>query len=357
MFWLLSLARGYYMKIVIDLNASLFSEYVEPRTACDIWVVYFHSMNLTSIRKTFRSYHLAAYYAHGLINYGALNINEWPSLARQFNITRSICPRILVFHRNGYSVYTGRLTDHKALNRMALSVFPDLSQPVDDSWPMSFRSHPAAILFTDRRKTPGLWKGMSCHFRNTSVRIGTTRNLQDFLDFGRQSLPQIGLFNGTCEMRYSGKWTMRAMRDAMESVFADALARDKEQVVLLADEFMMPHEFDSICVNARELCVFVVAVNASRKIRALQRQYRRLGIKWFLGTRRLPCTFMSRGGVWIYLGTKDAFHHLQQVADLGNDIERALDGSLKWRPRAEFGRRGRKNEVGSDMAVEYIVDD
>jgi hypothetical protein len=357
MFWLLCLVRSYYMNIVMDLNTSLFSEYVKHRTDCDTWVIYFHNMNLTSIRKTFRPYHLAAYYAHGFINYGALNINESPSLARQFSITSTMCPRILIFHRNGYIIYNGSLTNHKALNRRALSVFPDLSQSVDDSWKSSFLSNPAAILFTDRPKTPGLWKGISCHFRNTSVRIGTTRNLQDFLDFGRQSLPQIGLFNGTCEMRYSGKWTMRAMRDAMESVFEEALARSKEPVVFMAYEFMMPHEFAPICLNGRDLCILVVAVNATRAVRLLRRQYSRIGIKWFMGTRRLPYTFMSRGGVWLYLGTKDSFHHVQRVTDLGNDIERALDGSLKWRQRAEFERSGRKEDVGSDITVEHIVED
>jgi hypothetical protein len=54
----------------------------------------------------------------------------------------------------------------------------------------------------------------------------------------------------------------------------------------------------------------------------------------------------------MYFGTKDAFHHLERVKDLGNNI----DGSLKWRPRAEFDRRGRKDEVGCDVTVEYIVD-
>ena len=313
---------------VVTLTDKVFSRRVEHRSGSDVWIVMFNE-NTPACKRVQARFRAAADVSFGMVNFGSIDIDRFPTLKEKYNVTA--LPSFRIFHSGGDLPYTGR---QKAASFLKTAMFylRDASEPIQPGWRDEMLRKPSALYFAKNSSVPAVWVGVSSFFQKKRIRCGFSNDTEVAGAFGVREFPTILFMNGTNEVKYDGDVDFKSVRLAMEEFFAKQLGGDEE----MGDEFMTPDEFIGKCYGGRNLCVLSVSTAPTEEMRVLQKRLASHKIRWFVGKLGVPEKFMESGGVWIYNPRRDGYIRVNEEETLSDVIERVLDGTAKWSKKATF---------------------
>ena len=313
-----------FEQTVTQLSSATFKRVIENRKPHEVWMVMFTGQTCPACKQAYPHFQNASKMANGMIRFGIIDAQRAVEISETYDV-RTL-PHFRIFHSKGSTEYVGKRKARAFINQAA-SFIEDLSQEVDKSWLESLLARPAAVLFTDKDKTPAIWAGISSFFHGKSIRIGVSRRNDEIRELCNvSSVPAVVFMNGTHTEVYDGKVDFSELRNAIEQFFAKRLANDSAD----DDGFLLPADFEAKCLGGKQNCILYVSSKADDQLEHLVKRHARHKLKWFVGTDGLPYEFMKKGGVWIYNPRRDGFVHVDGIDNLEPAIERMLDGGAKW---------------------------
>ncbi|OHS96888.1 Thioredoxin family protein [Tritrichomonas foetus] len=319
------------------LTSSTFKKLVDGRKKNDVWFVMFSGPDCPACKQAKPIFRNASKVSGGMVKFGYIDANRAPDLSQKYDI-RAI-PYFRIFYNNGETEYNG---DRKVKSFLSASAnyLQDFSIKIDENWKETCLMKPGAILFTDKEKTPPLWRGISSYFYGKSIRVGISKSDQKMNDFfGIEKVPEVLFLNGTHDkhIKITSHVNFTSLRLQIEEFFGKRLSNDSGATEDDENkEFTTPDRFNDVCLGGRQNCILVVAKKPTEKLTKIIKMNQRHKFKWFVGDRNLPYPFMGKGGVWVYNPRRDGFIHVESVQELPATIDHVLDGAARWTKRSVF---------------------
>ena len=335
MFFNFLLFLSFSVQTFYQLTGSTFKRLVENRKKNEVWFVMFSGNYCPACQQAYPYFVEASKIAGGMVKFGKIEITTNAYLAEKFDL-RTI-PRFRVFHKDGDVEYFGDRAPKSFVN-FASNYIQDYSTEVfDESWKESRMSDPGVIFFTDKSKSPALWKGLTSYFYGKPIRFGAShgnKTLQQL--FNVENVPEFYFFNGTHDKHIKPRSNFTELKDIIDDFFGKRLSNDVPN-----DEnkdFYSPSQFNDICLGSRQTCIIIAdkSEKPSDLVLRLIKMNARHKFRWFVGDNDLPYGFIKKGSAWIYNPRRDGFYHVDNIEELPSAIDHVLDGGAKWTKRMEL---------------------
>jgi thiol-disulfide isomerase/thioredoxin len=320
---------------VKELTTSNFGKEVDKRDNMTVWAVMFHGTHCPACQMAYPEFIEAANEAVGMVKFGQVDTGTHYQLGSRFQI-RSI-PQFIMFHPGGQVPYS-RGRDSRQLLNEACRYIPQLAEPVDQSW-LPAEGSKFAILFTDKRSCPPIWSAISCHLRNSTIRVGICRNVTLQHLFNVTRTPTILMIDGTVTMPFAGKITFPTIQKTIKDFFAGVLKPPPSPTPKVIKPNIRPlldlSEFNKECKNHGKFCVVEGSEKAGQKYELTAVKYRNDPFRFYLCGEKCPLVF-ARSGVWIFHHRRESVIRLDDSEDLNANLDRVIDGGAIFQPLSKF---------------------
>lgn len=321
---------------VIPITKSSYTKFIEKRPKDEIWVVMFHTDTNFQSKKLHPKFLNASVLAGGMFRFGIVDTKQQSVLTRQFMLRQQ--PSFIVFHQKGQSEFTGDF-EPDALIDFASQYLDDKSIEIDESWSTSLPTNTKsmAILFTRKKNTPILWKGISHVFsKRKNLRIGICHNETLFHLFNVKTVPQIIFMNSTFKFTYSKKLQFAKIERTLDKFISKTLKIETEEV---PDIILPSDDFPAECIGRLRICVLSTKEGPDTSFEELHRVYSTMHFKWFKGTSGIPFDFVKENEIWIYNPKVDGLIKVDNVVTMGDILEKVYESSASWTRRSELENR------------------
>lgn len=324
---------------VMTLTANNFQKEVEKRDNKTVYFVMFHGTHCPACQMSYPEFDAAARESSEMIKFGEVNTNQQYTLGSQFRITA--IPTFIVFHPKGQTTYMRDRSARSMLN-FAASLIPDLTHKVDEEWlPSDDETKKEIILLSNKLKAPPLWNGISCAYdkNKKGIKVGFTNNKTLQSEFGVNALPTILMIDGNKSIVYEGKNNFGLIRKAVDNFFNGIMPSPKPSkptpTPIVINALNSSDEFDKYCKGKSVFCVLEGSENTTSLFKSAAKKYRHDPFKFYTCGKECPFEFAKKN-TWIFHHKRNSVVKIEDVAELGTNLDRVLDGGAKFEPIEKF---------------------
>ena len=306
----------------IPITKSSFKRLVENRPKDEIWILMLHTESNFLSKKLHPKFIEASKLAGGMFKFGVVDTKQQPLLTRSFNIKNQ--PSFMVFYPNGQTEYQGNGEPEDIISFLS-KFLSDESKIVDESWFTKSKT-PQAILFTEKKKTPTLWRGISNIFKKKKVKIGICNDKKCLNHYEITTTPKIVFINESLTYIYNGTIEFAQVMRTLESFIENRFKIEDK----IPKEILSSSKFSEECIGGLRICVIHTKSDLDIGYEELKRKYSNLEFKWFTGNSNLPWTFMKENEFWIYNPKVDGLYNVDKLTNLGPILEKVFSATIEW---------------------------
>ncbi|OHT12621.1 Thioredoxin family protein [Tritrichomonas foetus] len=310
-----------------ELNSKNWYTEIQQRSNLTVYVVMFHGQHCPACQMAYPNFVEAAKSATSTIKFGEVDTSREYNLASQFQI-RGI-PTFIVFHPNGESPYNGDRSARSFLNS-AYKYVPNLAETVDETWT---EMNKTVILFSDKKTVPPLWKAVSCHFHNKSVKIGFSDDEKIRALFKITAVPTILMTHNDTHYVYNGKNSFPEIRKGVVDFFNGKIKppAPKTPIPVVISPLEDEEQFANICKGKGSYCVIIGAEEASATFREVARRYRNDPFKFLTCGEKCPIEYAKKGFIIVH-PKREAAIRINEEGELRAGLDRVIGGDARFTP-------------------------
>jgi thiol-disulfide isomerase/thioredoxin len=319
---------------VAGLTPTRFQREVDKRDNTTVWFVMFHGTHCPACQQAYPEFIRAAKEGVGLVKFGQVDSGSAYELASRFRI-QSI-PTFYIFSPGNERLWRDYPNSRTMLNAAARWI-PDLATPVDDTW-LADPELKAAILFTDKKKTPPIWAAISANFSRAGVRIGKSTNASFLGAYNVKKVPTILMIDADKRLTYKGKVGFLEVQKTIKEFFGGNFTETPTPTPtptrtprLQTRNLTNAEEFNRTCKGNGVFCVVMGADEVSPRLEAVAQKYKKDRVRFYACGKHCPLDY-ARKGVWIMHHKREAAIWLETDDGLESALDRVFDGGAYFKP-------------------------
>ena len=207
-----------------------------------------------------------------------------------------------------------------------------MAEEIDETWKDMNRT---VILFSDKKKVPPLWKAISCHFVNKSVRIGFTDDEKMRKLFNIQILPTILMTDNGTHYVYPGKNSFQDIKKSIVNFFQGKIKIQKSNITVDVEHLKSIEEFNEKCKGKGAYCVIRSNDQESSDFKQIAIKYRNDPFKFFFYDKACSLDYV-KDGIYIIHPRREAAIHVPTDNDLRVSLDRVIGGDAHFVPIAKL---------------------
>jgi thiol-disulfide isomerase/thioredoxin len=320
---------------VTAMTTTRFELTIDKRDNKTVWFVMFHGAHCPACQQAYPEFIRASKEGLGLVNFAQVDAGNEPRLAQRFRI--SSIPTFYIFYPGKHTLWRDR-PDARTMLNAAARWLPDLTEPVDETW-ANDPNLKAAILFTEKEKSPPIWAGISCNFSQSEIRIGKTTDHSLLRQFGVKKLPTILMVDGEKRITYGGKVAFYEVHQTIKKFFEGEVTPTPKPtprpIKKIGEQLTDIAVFNKECKGKGVFCVVEGANEVPARLEAVAQMYRRDKFRFFACGEKCPIEYAKKG-VWIFHPKKESAIYLESTEGIEGTLDRVIDGGAPFKPLSEL---------------------